>query len=218
MLNVDINGSTYVELKRSVSGFYQKFNTQVLRFYMYKIFNYDLLISSVDRFDTFEDYYDFHTRYRQDLIEESLEKMYDEALRKGLNPTRESVETCLIVRLGNIYHGIYVENKIISTTQQLADWLVCEKAERQIDLDYKIDAFISIPAINVIGIQIKPISFLSYAKGSEDESHKKFYDKTGTKVYYCFYKDEDTIVLDGTEIKLYNRELYIEKLTELLCY
>lgn len=212
----EINSSTYVELKRSVSGFYYKFNQNVLRFYMYKIFDYDYLIESVVNFDHFEDYYKHHVENKRFLIDSKIEEMYNEAVRKNMNPTKQLVESCLIVRLGNIFNGIHNENNIIKTLQNLDNNIICDKASRSTDLDFKIDAFITIPMINTVGIQIKPNSFNSYAKGNEDEKHKEFFEKTGTKVHYIFYKDNGNVIVDGSEIPLIDKEKLLEKIKKIL--
>lgn len=210
---IEINQSSYELLKRQVSGFYGRFNQGVLRFHMNKIFDYDSLIETPKQFPTFKEYYDYHTYHKQDVIEEHVAQMLAEAIRKNLNPTPELVRNCLIVRLGNIYNGMVMEDKVLVTLQTVADWIFCQKVSTDIDMNYKVDAVVEIPGVDRFAIQIKPISFLSYDKGSEKVHHERYEKEFGTKVFYCFYKGSNTIVLNNVEISMSNTKL-LEKTIE----
>jgi hypothetical protein len=203
-LPIEINQTEYESLKRSVSGFYFKFNQNVLRYHMNKIFYYEGLLETAKSFNNFKEYYYHHTNEKSELIERHVELMLEEANRKGLNPTEDLVRACLIVRLGNIYNGMFTENKIIEAFKNISDWIICTRTDKEIDMHYKVDAVIEIKGIDKFAIQIKPISFLSYDKGSELKNHKRYEKEFNTKVFYCFYKDKNTIVLNNSEVKLSN--------------
>lgn len=213
-----MNQSTYESYKRQVRGFYWKFNTQVLRFHMYKIFDYETLLNTAKDFETFEGFYEFHTKNRQEVINEHLDLMFNEAENKQLNPTKELVEKCLIVRLGNIYNGMYIENKILEVFNNLTDYITCEKTDKEIDMHYKVDAIIELVGVDKFSIQIKPFTFTKYDNGSELSCHERFNIEFGMKVVYLFYKDRNTIIFNGNEIKMNNKNRIIEQIEKILVY
>ena len=218
MQKIEVNQETYESLKRSVRGFYYKYNTQVQRWYITKIFNYNGLLESAKYFDNFEDYFKHHTKGKEKLMVQYFNKMYDEARQKGLNPTPELVQYCLIVRLGNIYNGMYNENKVLKTFNNLAPYITCTETSKKIDIDYKVDGIVELKNVNKIGIQIKPITFLKYDKGGELRYHSKFTKKFGYKVHYVFYKDRYTIMFNNKEIKLENKKEIIKQLEKIMIY
>lgn len=213
-----INQSIYEQLKRKVTGYYFKFNTQVLRFHMNKMFNYEYLLETAKDFENFEQFYNFHTEKKQDIIDQHIKQMYYEANNKGLNTSVELVKKCIIVRLGNIYNGMYTENLILKTFSTLNDFIICEKTPKEIDTLYKVDAVIELVSVDRLAIQIKPYSFTKYDKGSELQYHNRYTLEFGPSVYYVFYKDKNTIIFNGEEIKLSDYNKIIEQIVNILVY
>lgn len=213
-----MNQTFYENYKREVRGFYWKFNEQVLKYHIHKIFNYDYLLATAKNFNTFAEFFEFHTAQKIDIIKEHCEEMFNEAAQKNLMPVIGIVEKCLIVRLGNIYTGMWIENKIYETFRDLASFIKVEQTPKEIDMNYKVDLVVELAGVDHIAIQIKPISFLSYDKGSELQCHKRYELEYGPKVYYVFYKDKNTIRFNGVEIKLDNKDEIIIQLENLLVY
>lgn len=211
-----MNEEKYRKLKMEVRGLYFKFNTEVLKYHMNKIFDYEYLLETAKAFSSFEKFYDFHTESKKELIDFHVEKMVREAHIKKISINESLVRSCVIVRLGNIYTGMFVENKILETFNSLSDFVTCTKTEKEIDIHYKVDGIIELVAIDKFAIQIKPISFLSYDKGSEKDAHKRFELEFGPRVYYVFYKNNNTIVLDGETINLNNKNKIVEKIENIL--
>lgn len=206
----------YEQLKRSVSGYYSKFNTQVLKWYMNKIFDYTYLLESANEFKTFEEYYNFHTKNKGEVISSYVEEMLKEAESKVPGTTRGLIETCIKVRLGNIYTGMVIETKIIDSFNNLNDWISCTKTEKEIDMNYKVDAIVQVAGISEIAIQIKPISFTHYGLGTELTYHQQFEKEFGTKVFYVFYKDLNNILFNGNNVELNDVEKIVQILENLI--
>lgn len=211
-----VNKLTFDQLKRKHMGFYVRFNTEVTKFHIHKIFDYDYLLESAKDFDNFVDFYYHHTFNKHELINEHLEQMYEEALRKGMKLNKEWVEELLIVRLGNAYSGNYIEHQIIKVFSNLAPYIICEKTSKDVDMNYKVDAIIEFSGLDSLAIQIKPYSFTKYDNGSELPYHKRFEKEMGPKVHYVFYKDKDTIVFDESLIKLSEKDRIARKIEKLL--
>lgn len=207
----------YEKLKRSVSGFYQKFNTTILKWHINKIFDYKYLLETAVQYETFEDYYYFHTKEKAEVISEHVNQMMDESVNKVEGTTEALIRTCILVRLGNVYHGMVMENRIIETFNRLEPWILCEKTEKEIDTNYKVDGIVTFIGIDQIAIQIKPVSFTKYDRGSEIGAHNKFTTEFGIEVYYVFYKDKDTIQFNGIDVKL-NEKGKIVEILETLVY
>lgn len=211
-----MNEDKYIILKREIQGFYFKFNTEVLRFHMNKIFDYEYLLETAKSFSSFEKFYNFHTQSKKELIDYHVEKMVGEAHIKKISCNETMVRSCLMVRLGNVYTGMWIENKILETFNSLSNYITCNKTEKEIDILYKVDGVVELVSIDKFAIQIKPISFLRYDKGSEKDAHKRFELEFGPKVYYVFYKNKNTIVLDGETIDLNNKNKIVEKIENIL--
>lgn len=215
---MEVNQTTYETMKREVSGFYHKFNQQVLRWHMSKIFNYEDLLESAKGFDNFSEFFNFHTSKKENIINKHIKQMYNEANSKGLNPTEDLVKKCLIVRLGNVYNGMFTENKILTVFNTLAPYISCTKTDKDIDTYYKVDGIIELIGIDRLAIQIKPSSFLKYDNGSELQYHSLFEKEFGTKVYYVLYKNKNEVLFNGNSIKLNEPEKIIEQIEKLLIY
>lgn len=213
-----VNQITYEALKKSVQGFYYKFNTNILKWHIHKIFDYDYLLETAKDFKNFEEFYNFHTKNKQDLIDKHCKQMFDEAKRKGLNPTEHLIKSCFIVRLGNIYNGIFTENKILEAFSNLTPYIICTKTSKEIDTEYKVDAVIELLGVGKLAIQIKPYSFTKYDKGSELKYHNRFTLDFGPEVYYVLYKDKETIIFNNVEIRLSDKKKIIEQIEKILVY
>lgn len=212
-----INQEIYEELKSEVSGFYYKFNTQVQRFYIHKLFKYEDLINTAKDFDNFEDFYNFHTENKLEEIIKTCKKMYEESISKNIEgTTMDKVEKCLIVRLGNIYNGIYTENIILNTLSNLTEYIICEKSTKDTDMNYKVDGVLEIIGLGKIAFQIKPNSFTKYDNGSELRYHNEFKNKFGIKVFYIYYLDKEKIKINNKILKLDNKNDIIEQIEYLL--
>lgn len=211
-----MNQKEYEIMKRSVSGFYHKFNQQVLKWNMSKMFHYETLLETAKDFDNFEDFYNHQTKGKEGKIKSIINNMLLFNKDKFTGLTYELIEKCVIVRLGNIYNGMYIENKIIETFKDLSDYISCEKTDKEIDTSFKVDAIVKIEGINQIAIQIKPISFVKYDKGSERNAHKQFTLEYDTQVFYVFYRDRENIVFNGTDVKLNNKGKIIEILENMV--
>jgi hypothetical protein len=215
---LEVTQTTYETLKKRVQGFYWKFNENVLKWHMNKMFDYEYLLETAKEYETFTEFYNFHTSKKQEIIDEHVEQMFDEATRKGLNPTKELVKNCVVVRLGNVYTGMSTENKIINTFSTLAPYITCEKTAKEIDTQYKVDGIIELQGIDKLAIQIKPISFTKYDKGSEKQNHERFKIEFGPRVYYVFYKDKNNISFNGKDIRLDNKNEIINQIEKILVY
>jgi hypothetical protein len=207
----------YERVKLSVRGLYKQFNTQVLKTHIRSIFNYDYLISSAKDFNSFAEYLHHHTNGKEELISETVDKMFAENVGRFAALTREKVGNCLISRLGNIYFGNFMEYKIITKLNSLNSWITCEKTSEDVDLKMKVDAIITLVGIGNTAIQIKPESYVKYDDGSELGAHAQFKIEYDMDVHYLFYKDDmETIILKGEYIRLDDIEALvkiIEKLT-----
>jgi hypothetical protein len=215
---MEVNQTTYENLKRQVSGFYFKFNTNVLKYHMNKIWDYEYLLETSKHFTTFTEFYRFHTEGKWEVMNQRIDMMLHEARNKGLNPTRDLVKSCLIVRLGNVYNGMFTENKILNTFSTLSPYITCKKTEKEVDMLYKVDGIVEVVGIDKLAIQIKPISFLSYDKGSELPFHQRFEMEFGPAVYYVLYKNKNLIQFNNVEIRLDEKEKIIEQIEQLLVY
>lgn len=216
--NLKINQTTYEQLKRKHQGFYMKFNQEIIKWHLNKIFNYEYLLETAKDHSNFTEFYYFHTKNKQDLIEAHLEQMYSEALRKGMALDKDWVFECLVVRLGNAYNGMFTEHKILETFSNLTHYITCKKTAKEIDMLYKVDGVVELIGIDKLAIQIKPISFMSYDKGSELQFHSKFTSEFGPEVYYILYKNKNVIVFNGVELKLDNKDKIIEQIENILVY
>jgi hypothetical protein len=216
---MNINYKEYQKMKILVSGLYWKFNENILKWYMSKIFNYEQLMESSLEYESFEDYYNTHTKGKEDLIEKYVEEMWKEANKKGLNITKEKVKFCLIVRMGNIYTGMKRENNILDMLTNLSPYIICNKAGKFIDTRYKIDCIVEYQGIDKAGFQIKPISFLSYDKGSENKYHLLFEKDFKMKAHYIFYKGDNIVIIGGKEFLIKeNKNEIIKQLEKILVY
>lgn len=218
-----MNEKEYLKLKLGLRGFYGKFNTLVLKWHMRDMFNpYVELLETAKDYDNFEDYYERHTKGKEVLIDETVEKMFTEACKKiptGIRFTKKDCKDAITVRLGNIWTGMYTENKIINTLNSLSDWITCEKTDADTDTNYKVDAIVGIPGIDNFAVQIKPISFLTYGKGTEKEHHERYELEIGNKVLYLFYKDDkDTIVFNEETFSLEEDTLELKNFIENTIY
>lgn len=215
-----IDQELYKKYKKEVRGFYMKFNSQVLKYYIHKLFDYDYLLKSVTRFDNFEKFYYFHIKGKTDKLKEYIIQMLRECERKNIRATEELVIKCFIVRMGNIYNGIYTEHKILTTFSNLAPYIICTKTTDEVDMDYKVDAVIELSGIDKMAIQIKPISFLKYGADSELRFHKKFEKEYETKVYYVFYDNEnfESITFNRHKFNLDDTDKISEYIENILIY
>lgn len=213
-----MNQTTYEQLKKQVQGFYFKFNTDVLRFHMNKIWDYEFLLQTASEFPTFTEFYKYHTKDKWEIISQHIDLMWHEAQRKGLKCNRETVQNCLTVRLGNVYNGMSTEHNIISTFQNLSPYISCEKTTKEVDMLYKVDGIVELAGVDKLAIQIKPISFLTYDKGSELQYHQRFKIEYGPTVYYVLYKGKSVIIFNGVEIRLGDKEKIIEQIETILVY
>ena len=213
-----INQTKYEQWKRKHSGFYQKFNTQIIKWHLNKMFDYEYLLDTAKDFSNFTDFYYFHSKNKKDLIELHIEKMFNEAANKGFNLEKDWVFECLVVRLGNAFNGMFIENKIINTFMDLSPYIYCTKTDKEVDILYKVDGIVELMGVDKLAIQIKPISFLSYDKGSEIPFHNRYTTEFGIEVFYVLYKDINTIVFNNVEIKLSNKDKIIKQIENILVY
>lgn len=213
-----INQEIYEQYKKEVQGYYYKFNTEVLRFHMYKIFDYESLLKTVKNFENFEYFYNYNTKGKEEIIKEHCKQMLNEAINKKLGGTLELVKKCLIVRLGNIYNGMYTENRILEIFSNLAPYIICNKTNKDIDMEYKVDSIIELVGIGKLAIQIKPISYTKYDGISELKHHRQFKQDYGIDVYYVFYKNKDEIRFNNTDINLTDTEAIINEIENILIY
>jgi hypothetical protein len=195
----------YLKLKRSVSGLYQQFNGKVLASGIREIFDYNELLNSAKEHKTFGDFFNYHTKDRTELIDIVVEKMFNQNENEFKGLTKEKVYACLVSRLGNIYNGKFMEHKIITNFNSIEDYIKCIETSVDIDINYKVDAIITVEGIGDFAIQIKPLSFKSYDKGSELPYHKQFELENNMKVYYVLYRDQDTIFFNGELVSLYDK-------------
>lgn len=213
-----ITQAVYEEYKKNVQGFYFKFNETVLKWHISKIFSYEFLLESAKDFDNFTEFYSFHTDEKRFLIDNHVEKMVEESRRKGLEANEDLVKKCLIVRLGNIYNGMWIENRILETFDNLSPYITCKKTEKEIDILYKVDGIVQLIGLDELSIQIKPASFKLYDKGSELQYHERFTLEFGPKVFYVLYKDRNKIIFNDMEIELTNKKKIIEQIEKILVY
>lgn len=213
-----IDEKLFREWKAKHRGFYQDFNTKITKYYLSKMFDYNYLIETAKDYNSFEKFYNYHTNSKQNLIENTVEKMYDEAVNKGFKLEKEWAYECLVVRLGNCWYGNNIEDRILKTISFASPYITCKKTEPEIDKNYKVDGIVEIVGIDRLAIQIKPLTFTYYDKGSELEYHKMFENEFGPKVYYLFYKENGNIIFNNVEIKLVDKEKIIEQIEKLLVY
>jgi len=211
-----VNQTVYENLKREVQGFYWKFNESVLKWHITKIFTYETLLESAKDFNNFTDFYDFHVKNKSFLIESHIVKMVEESNNKGLLTNSHQVRACLVVRMGNIYNGMWIENKILNTFNNLAPYITCIKTEKEVDILYKVDGIVELAGLDRLSIQIKPVSFKNYDNGSELQFHKRFTEEFGPQVFYVFYKDKNTIIFNNVEIKLTDNFKIIKQIENIL--
>lgn len=208
-----MNQQEYLKMKRSVSGFYMKFNNKTLAHGIREIFNYNELLETAKNFKNFEEFYNYHTKDKEYLMNKIVEKMFEIDKDNIEGITKEKVKSCLVVRLGNIYNGKFMENKIISTFNNVQPWISCTETSVEIDINYKVDAIVTLNSIGNFAIQIKPLSFTKYDDGKELPFHKQFEIENNIKVYYVFYRDENTIYLNKDIASLYD----FKKIEEIMC-
>lgn len=207
-----MNQQEYLALKKKHEGTYFKFNQQVLRWHLNKIFRYEYLLESAHLFDSFEKFFAYHTKDREGKISEVVGNMYQEAVKKGIFISKQGCEECLYVRMGNVYTGVYTEHQILKVLNNLSEDFTCEKANKETDTKFKVDAVITFSIIGQLAIQIKPISYLNYEKGEELEFHREYEEKNGVKVMYLYYKDPETILFNDEEMKLTEVEKIMEQI------
>ncbi|HLO11580.1 MAG TPA: hypothetical protein VK190_04925 [Pseudoneobacillus sp.] len=211
-----ISEEKFKKLKKKYEGFYYKFNQNVTKWYIWKMFDYETLNDGIENFKSFKEFLKFHTKNRYEVVDYHINQMMSEANRKGLKSDYETVRDCLHLRLGNIYYGAFAEHKILTVFNNLKPWITCEKTSKEIDTNYKVDGIVTLVGIDQIAIQIKPISFSKYGLGSEEMAHKQFEKEFGMRVYYVFYEEHGVIAFHGTEIKLTDIEKIVEKIYNLV--
>lgn len=214
-----INQETYFKWKQQLQGPYQRFNNEITKKYVNKIFNYGYLLESAKYYDTFEEFYAFHTLKREKLLKENLELMYQENIEKGFNYDKATVYAMFIVRIGNAYTGMAAENVYIKGLNFIDHNIECIKQQGYVDKELKVDALLKFKGYGSIALQIKPVSNLFYTKGEELEFHEEYTKSTGTKVFYLYYEpDLNTFTLDKQVLKLSEPEKIVEKLKQLMVY
>jgi len=161
-----------------------------------------------------EEYYFTNVR-KKDHIEELGKKLYikiTEVISAEVeNITEEDcIEYIFDLVINRTFDGYMTEIKTIyGQLEELLKEVKIEPAPDEWDRLYNVDFFIKIKN-KYIGIQIKPVSGVSHIpqifkeKTFQFETHKKFTDKFGGKVFYIFSLKE------GNKKKIYNTEVIRE--------
>lgn len=159
-----------------------------------------------------EEYYYKNVRPKEHLIEigKKLYTKISEVLRAEIDDITE--EDCInyVINLviNRTFDGYMTERKTVYEQLQDALGVKIEPAPDEWDRLYNVDFFIKVKD-KFLGLQIKPAGYafipqIIQEKINQEETHKKFSDKYGGKVFYVIS------VKDGEKKKIYNPEVIEE--------
>ncbi len=160
--------------------------------------------------EEWESHYYANVRSREHIndLGKTLFVKIKEVLASEINEISE--EDCIAYMkqlvIDRTYDGYIREIKTVYEQLQEILGVKIESAPDEWDRKYNVDFFIEING-RYIGLQIKPVSFVSHIpeifkeKGIQSDSHKEFTARFGGKVFYIFsYKSGDKKTIANAEV------------------